>query len=338
VTQALEDVEKWYIQNRPVYESLLDAVTNIIESLLKRETTVRYHIVRSRVKEYDSFRAKLEEGIKNKKYDQPEDMTDFAALRVICYLRQDKKIVSGLLHDNFKVIKSEDKSLDLGPDKIGYNAIHLDAMFKEDRANLPEHQRYKGLKFEIQITTILQHIYAQIGHDLLYKPNNVLPYEIQDSINKTSAELEGLDEKFERIMWDVDDYRKDLNVPIDEPSLRKYLLRNFGDIIDFKTEYGSVKDTYVVDQLHSVGIFTLAEFEKIIPANFKERYHKISPDKHGTYVTGLAVWFLIIHDHKKYFAEAYKQIYGVFNSHDYRLFKEFGVNTSEFPSDIFDCD
>jgi hypothetical protein len=50
-------------------------------------------------------------------------MTDFAALRVICYLRQDKEIVAGLLHDNFNVIKREDKSLDGGVDKIGYNPI-----------------------------------------------------------------------------------------------------------------------------------------------------------------------------------------------------------------------
>jgi hypothetical protein len=151
--------------------------------------------------------------------------------------------------------------LDLGVDKVGYNAIHLDAMLKSDRANLPEHHRYEDLKFEIQITTILQHTYAQIGHDLLYKSSNVLPFDIQRSINNTSAELESLDEKFERIIEDIDKYRKELDVPIDSPSLRKYLLKNFGDIPDFKPEFGSVRDTYVVDQLHSMGINTLAEFE-----------------------------------------------------------------------------
>ncbi|MGH9977500.1 MAG: hypothetical protein ACRD8Z_16955, partial [Nitrososphaeraceae archaeon] len=98
-----------------------------------------------------------------------------------------------------------------------------------------------------------------------YKPSNVLPVEIQDSINKTSAELEGLDEKFELIMWDVGKYRNELDVPIDAPSLRKYLLRNFGDIPDFKTESGSLKDTQVVDQLHSMGINTLAALERLIP-------------------------------------------------------------------------
>jgi ppGpp synthetase/RelA/SpoT-type nucleotidyltranferase len=117
----LEDIAKWYIQKRPVYESLLEAVTGIIKSLLKRESTVRYYLVQSRVKEYDSFKPKLAKGIKDKKYAQPEDMTDFAALRVICYLRQDKEIVAGLLQDNFRVIKRENKSL--GVDKIGYKMI-----------------------------------------------------------------------------------------------------------------------------------------------------------------------------------------------------------------------
>ena len=92
------------------------------------------------------LKTNLPEGIKDNEYAEPEDMTDFAGLRVICYLRQDKEIVAGLLQDNFKVIKREDKSLDKGVDKIGYNAIHLDAMLKNDRATLPEHQRYEDLK------------------------------------------------------------------------------------------------------------------------------------------------------------------------------------------------
>jgi hypothetical protein len=74
----------------------------------------------------------------------------------------------------------------------------------------------------------------------------------------------------------------------------------------FKPQFGSVNDTYVIDQLPSMGIFTLAEFEKIIPDNFKEKYCEIPSSKYGTYVTGLVVWFLIIHDHKKYFEQAYK--------------------------------
>jgi ppGpp synthetase/RelA/SpoT-type nucleotidyltranferase len=299
--------------------------------------------LQARVKVFDQFEAKLY----RKKYVRPEDMTDFAALRVICYLNQDKEIVAGLLQDNFGVMKKEDKSLNLGVDKMGYNAIHLDAMLKNDRDSLPEHERYKNLKFEIQVTTMLQHTYAEIEHDLIYKTGNVLPEKIQRQINRTSTELEGLDDEFEQIMNDIDNHIKstyqkvdknELDVPIDSPSLRRYLYKKFGDISDFKPQFGYVNYTYVINQLHSMGINTLAEFEKIIPDNFKVRYSKIPASKYGTYVTGLVVWFLIIHDHKKYFEEAYKESYGKFDSHDFRILKEFGVDTSKFPSTISECD
>jgi hypothetical protein len=42
-----------------------------------------------------------------------------------------------------------------------------------------------------------------------------------------------------------------------------------------------------------MGIFTLAEFEKIIPDNFKEKYCEIPSSKYGTYVTGLVAGFLL---------------------------------------------
>jgi hypothetical protein len=45
-----------------------------------------------------------------------------------------------------------------------------------------------------------------------------------------------------------------------------------------------------------------------LPPRFKERYRKTPPSEYGTYATGLAVWYLIIHDHKKYLEKAYKQI------------------------------
>jgi hypothetical protein len=89
-----------------------------------------------------------------------------------------------------------------------------------------------------------------------------------------------------------------------------------------------------------LGINTLEDLEKIIPTNFKERYlnAKIPVPKYGIFATGLIVWFLIIHNQKKYFELAYKPSYGIFDSHDYRVFEEFGVNLSELPEGIFDCD
>ncbi len=91
--------------------------------------------------------------------------------------------------------------------------------------------------------------------------------------------------------------------------MRRYLLNKFGDNLEFKHEFGSASDSHVIDQLRSMGINTPAQFEKLIPVDFKERYRRIQPSKYGTCATGLVVWFLIIHDRKKYFATAYKGSY-----------------------------
>jgi ppGpp synthetase/RelA/SpoT-type nucleotidyltranferase len=306
---------------------------------------VRYYHIQGRVKTYESFYDKIIE----KNYSHPKEMIDFAGLRVICYLVQDKAIISGLLKDNFKIEKEEDKSLNLGVGKIGYNAIHLDALLKDDRSILPEYNFYKDLKFEIQITTVLQHTYAEIEHDLLYKSGIILPENIENSIKKTSVDLETLDERFEEIMKDIDNHIRSVNtnieegkldVIIDSPYLRRYLLKKFGDLPGFKPQYGSVDDSFVIDQLFAMGINTLEDLEKIIPPNFKQRYvnARIPEPKYGIFATGLLVWFLIILDQKKYFKLAYKPSYGIFTSHDYRVLEEFGVDLLELPSDIFDCD
>src|SRR5688572_7087014 len=119
------DHTKWYIDNRPIYESLLNTVSSLINALLIRER-IGFYQIKYRVKKFKSFEDKLV----NKKYSHPQDMTDFAGLRVICYLKRDIQVVTSLLEDNFDIIRKEDKLAELGIDRVGYNAIHLDATLK----------------------------------------------------------------------------------------------------------------------------------------------------------------------------------------------------------------
>jgi hypothetical protein len=51
-----------------------------------------------------------------------------------------------------------------------------------------------------------------------------------------------------------------------------------------------VRERRVIDKLGAMGIKTLADFEKIIPSNSKERYLKLPKSKYGTYATGIVLW------------------------------------------------
>lgn len=320
----------------------LNIVSSLITALLIRER-IGFYQIKYRVKKFKSFEDKLV----NKRYAHPQKMTDFAGLRIICYLKRDVQVVTGLLEDNFDIIKKEDKLAELGIDRVGYNAIHLDATLKKNRISLPENDRFAGLNFEIQIVTVLQHAYAEIEHDLVYKSGDVLPESVLRQIRLMSGELETADQIFENIIKEVEEHKNKssqqienhrLDIPIDSPSLRRYLIKKFGDIPDFKAQYGSAKDRDVINQLHAMGITTLADFERIIPPNFKEKYAALPKSKFGTYATGLVVWILIIHDFQKYFNDVYKESYGTFNAHDALVFKAFGLDISRFPKKVeFDC-
>jgi putative GTP pyrophosphokinase len=326
------DHKQWYLDNKPKYELLLNRVIGLTDILLRREK-IKFYKIQSRVKDFDSFEVKF----RNKIYREPEDMTDFAGLTIVCYLLSDTEIISGVIQDNFEILKREDKT-------NGYKAIHLDTTLKQERTLLPEYEQFAGLKFEIQVATILQHTYAEIEHDRKYKRDDVLPQRLHDKFNLISETLVKCDEDLEQITKEIDNYDNEqtikvdnsqLDTPIDSPSLRRYLFKRFGDIPGFIAEYGSIKDREVIEELHSMGIYTLAEFDKIITVlNFKERYKTLPPSTYGIYATGIVRWILIIHDWERYFANAWNDSDGVFDMHDYNVFRGFGLDPSKFPEGV----
>jgi Region found in RelA / SpoT proteins len=54
---------------------------------------------------------------------------------------------------------------------VRYQAIHYTVWMSEERAKLPEYAKFKGMRCEIQIQTILNHAWSETSHDIIYKDN-----------------------------------------------------------------------------------------------------------------------------------------------------------------------
>lgn len=63
----------------------------------------------------------------------------------------------------------ENKLEKLGEDKVGYLSKHYIISMSEIRTDFPDYKKYKGLRFEIQVRTTLQHASAEIEHERNYK-------------------------------------------------------------------------------------------------------------------------------------------------------------------------
>ncbi len=146
-----------------------------------------------------SFALKI---IKKAKYDDPmRQLTDLIGCRVIVHLSSEVAEIGKIIRKHFEI--DEENTYDtlskMGVDQFGYLSVHYIVKLAEGKpAGMPLVP--EGLRAEIQVRTIVQHAWADIGHDRLYKGScNVSDYWKRES-NRVAALLEAADEEFQRLV------------------------------------------------------------------------------------------------------------------------------------------
>lgn len=330
----------WYIENRKVFEKLSEKIKTILTDILQ-EQNIEYHQIHSRTKEIDSFHKKFE----NPKYKTVNDITDLAGIRIITYVEDSIPKICRIIENNFAIDEknSLDKSEDLGLDKVGYKSVHYVGTLSDNRTNLTENKKFKGLKFEIQVRTILQHSWAEIEHDRNYKFGGELPSKIQRRFKLLAGLLELADNEFNNISQEIDKYsnkvkgkteKGDLNIPINSTSLQEYINQKFKSVngLLFTNKFNN-KDQ-IIEEIKNYGINKLSEFEKIIPVDlfkfYKELGEKPTP-------IGFIRDVLIINDYKKYFEKSYNYKWMFTDSKaDFAIFEKYGFQLNQFPNILFE--
>lgn len=143
--------------------------------------------VSGRVKNPASLRTKLKkqalDRTKSKKFKRPSDVFDLvgdlAAVRVMTYLESDRQKVSKIVRDVFTHRPDE---ADFGyeeketvqrvkeNDQNFYRATHMQIALR-DNLLLGENENLNKDHCEIQITSMLAHVWNEVEHDIVYKGN-----------------------------------------------------------------------------------------------------------------------------------------------------------------------
>jgi len=319
------DFIEQFIQIRPLYKKLATKVALILEELLELNN-INFHVVNFRAKTVESFSAK----IKNPKYLDPlNNLTDLAGIRIIGYVEDDVKQITRIVENIFDIDpkNSLDKSIELGVDKVGYKSVHYVCTLPESRTCLPEFERFKGLKFEIQIRTILQHSWAEIEHDKNYKFSGELPPEIQRRFKLVAGNLELADREFNQLSKDIDSYSKsikestemgNLDISLNSTALKQFLNTKFEKLVssglvrpDFN---GTQNESNVLLELRNFGINTLADLDKHIDKTFEQIY--LDNGKSDNFL-GLVRLIMMSSDINKYFIKSYNNNWGTLaDGHD----------------------
>ncbi|PTQ67878.1 GTP pyrophosphokinase family protein [Pseudomonas sp. GV071] len=229
---SFELVEE-YEDNLELYTGFSRSMDALFRVLLD-SFSIKPHSISCRVKDKSSFQRKINE--KNK-YSSMAEVTDVVGLRVISHYADDVDAVARIIENEFQVdVKNSiDKRVSLDPDRFGYLSLHYVVSLKKERFALAEYKRFKGLKFEIQVRSILQHTWAEIEHDIGYKAKIEIPKPIRRKFSRLAGLLELADDQFVQIRDDLAKYEVEVKeklysqpetLSIDAVSLLEYISRS----------------------------------------------------------------------------------------------------------------
>lgn len=149
------------------------------------------HLVTARAKSPASALKK----IRSKGYGDPRrQLTDQLGLRVIVYFESDVDRVAATLREAFEVDekRSEDKRVGLGLTKFGYRSVHLLARLRHPSDWSPLKDKW----FEVQVRSVLEHAWAEIEHELVYKSGIDYPDLVLRKFAALAGAAEVLDQQF----------------------------------------------------------------------------------------------------------------------------------------------
>jgi putative GTP pyrophosphokinase len=216
----------FYDDNLGLYRRLKEEVIFAFEDAL----AFPIHSIVGRVKERKSVLGK----ILRKSYTSPDlQIEDLVGVRVICLYRADLEKVDMTIRSLFEVLTHEDKSAAAGDDRFGYMSVHYICRLSTSDSG-PRYDRLRGLKFEVQVRTILMDAWANVSHHLAYKSEHSLPADKKKDFFALAAMIHMADGQFQELARaSASSQPADSNAPLDRDSTMELLQALFPDRVDY---------------------------------------------------------------------------------------------------------
>jgi ppGpp synthetase/RelA/SpoT-type nucleotidyltranferase len=237
----IQEVVATFESQRPRYKEYAEFLEKVLKVLVEQVNPLC--LVGARAKKTVSFADKAI--LKKDKYDgRPlEHMTDLVGARVITNTQQDVQDVCKIIEELFEINweDSADSALKLRTEEFGYRSVHYIVRVPEGATDIlgvtvppkpdpatgskaaeyvlgilvkpmPDNasEDISGLWAEIQVRTMLEHAWADIGHDRFYKSAYEAPAALRRKLSACAAAIEetdrGLDDLCTTVVTQFENY------------------------------------------------------------------------------------------------------------------------------------
>lgn len=196
-----------YRELMPVFEKIRSIVYDSLQKCVA-DNGLYVNAIETRIKSEASLAGKLE--LKGSKYAGLTDITDLVGARVITFYTDEVDKIASLVDKLFEVdwANSVDKRKMHELDSFGYLSLHYVCRIPKTLYSDPQMPMLNEIRFEVQMRTALQHVWAVMNHDTGYKSGVEVPREHLRNLGRLAGMLELADEQFSRIRTEITNYRR----------------------------------------------------------------------------------------------------------------------------------
>jgi ppGpp synthetase/RelA/SpoT-type nucleotidyltranferase len=193
-----EELSAWFEESAPGFRAVETALLGHLGDAL-RDARLDAARLETRTKTLVSFldKATASDGRGGFKYADPRtQLTDVVGARVLVPLSADVAPVARLVQRLYVVEEMSDSRVDQRADVPGYQSLHFLLRFR------PEDREQWGLAgapdvaMELQVRSILQHAWAALQHDVMYKAERVPSSNVRRRLIALAGLLELADQEF----------------------------------------------------------------------------------------------------------------------------------------------
>jgi ppGpp synthetase/RelA/SpoT-type nucleotidyltranferase len=164
----ISEIERRYVLERDRFEKLAAFVADACRVIVTDDAIAA--TVQWRAKDAERLRGKLQK--KRTQYASVEDafasIKDFAGVRVATYVDEDRARVVAAIAKRFAGPGGQDVAPDVREMDNGYRATHCQVTLTSDDL-APRYANLENTSCEIQICSLMAHVWNELQHDLEYK-------------------------------------------------------------------------------------------------------------------------------------------------------------------------
>jgi len=203
IDNKIKDFKGWYDNHLPYHNAAVGFFCDLISTIPKVES------INGRTKSYDEciskFKRKYLPLIKPEEsnFEISDFLTDMIGIRAICFHSDEVYEIRRGLKKYFRETDITDKSIQLEKtdDKFGYKSLHLQLVLRSRLGEIVDAEKFKNIKIELQIRTVIQDAWSILDHKIKYKKS--IPQNLKRRINRLSALFEIADDEFLNIQKEI---------------------------------------------------------------------------------------------------------------------------------------